>query len=126
MGGGVGSYRLTRFVIWLCSALTVVVGLFALEQAFVPTAVYPGGFYQSCGSPVFFDRHKVTESMTDGDPSPPAIVDECAQDAEDHVVRAVGATIVSASLVFLRRHEVKRLHRQRAFQGENAVEPDPA
>jgi hypothetical protein len=96
----------------LSSTLTILAGLFALEQAFVPTVTYPGGFYQSCGSPAFFDRHKVTESMTDGTPSPPAVVDECAQDAEGHVLRAVGATIISASLALLWRHEVKQLHRQ--------------
>lgn len=126
IGRRLGGYRLIRLLIWLCSALTVIVGLFALEQAFVPTVIYPGGFYQSCGSPVFFDRHKITESMADGDPSPPAIVGECEQDAEDHIFRAVGATIVSVSLAFLWRHEVKQLHRLRAVRGERAVESDPA
>lgn len=120
--GRVDRYRRVRFTTWLCGALMLIVWLFALEQAFMPTDIYPGGFYQSCGSSAFFDRGKVTLSDTGGYPSPPKIVDECERDAEDHIGTAVVAAIVASPLTLVCCFGIKQLRRLRVARGETAIE----
>lgn len=108
-----GRLGLSRVSAWLFGAATMVMAVVASSEACGDIIIYPYGTYQDCGSPAFFERTAVTQSMTGGIPSGKPIIDVCEQIATDRGFTAVSDVIATVLPTFPLGHAVIRSRRSR-------------